>query len=48
MKPETLRDNTLDWMDRLFKSPGFDAACWAIIILAVLYFSPAVVRILSR
>jgi len=48
MKPETLRDETLDWMDRFFESPGFESACWAIIILAVLYFSPAVVQILSR
>lgn len=48
MQPETLRDDTLDWTDRLFRSRGLEIACWAIIILAVLYFSPAVVRILLR
>ena len=48
MNAENLRDRTLDWMDRFFDSPVFAVACWVVIILALFYFAPAVVRILAR
>ena len=48
MTVEIIRDKTVDWVERLFDSPGFDLACRAIIVLAALYFLPAIVRILAR
>ena len=48
MNAEIIRDKTVGWVDRLFGSPYFDVACWAVIVLAVIYFLPAVIRILAR
>ena len=48
MKSELLRDRTLDWIERLFNGPHLDRFCWAVMIIAALYFTPAVVRIWTR
>lgn len=48
MKAEIIGDKTVDWVDRLFGSPYFDVSCLAVIVLALIYFLPAIVRILAR
>jgi hypothetical protein len=48
VKAEIVRDKTLDWIERLFEDPGFDLACRAVIVLAILYFLPVIITILAR
>ena len=46
MKPEVIRDKTLDWFERLMNSPWLDRVCWVVIILAALYFGTVAAHIL--
>jgi hypothetical protein len=46
MKPEIIRDRTLDWFEALMNSPWCDRMCWIVIIVAALYFGPTIVKIL--
>lgn len=39
MTKEHLRDKTLDWMDDIFNGKLLDRSCWAVMILAALYFA---------
>mgnify|MGYP001565893411 FL=1 len=48
MTREILRDKTLDGLERFFDGSGFKWGCWALIILAVMYFGPVYIRILAR
>jgi hypothetical protein len=43
-----LRDKTLEGLDRFFAGSGLELCCWAVIIVAVLYFGPVCIRILAR
>jgi len=45
---EILRDKTLEGLEKFFDGPGLKWFCWAVIILAVLYFGPVCIRILAR
>lgn len=46
MKPEIIRDRTLDWFERLMNSAWIERGGWIVIILATLYFVPVAARIL--
>ncbi|HPN08365.1 MAG TPA: hypothetical protein PLU95_03605 [Syntrophales bacterium] len=48
MKPEVIRDRTLDWFERMMNSLWLERACWGVIGAAVLYFGPVAVWILLR
>lgn len=48
MKPEIIRDRTLDWFERFINSPWLDRACWIVIVLSALYFGPVAARIIFR
>ena len=39
MTREILGDKTLDWIEKLFNGPYLDRACWAVMIVAALYFA---------
>ncbi len=38
MKPEIIRDKTLDWFERVTKSPWLDRICVDFILVATGYF----------
>lgn len=38
MRPEIIRDKTLDWFERMMGSPWLDRGCMAFIAIAVIYF----------
>ncbi len=48
MKKETLRDETLSVLEGFLKNRWFDRACWAVIVIAILYFGPVVIEILIK
>lgn len=48
MKPEIIRDRTLDWFERMMISPWLDRACWIVIVLGALYFGPVAIAIILR
>lgn len=48
MKPEIIRDRTLDWLERLMNSPWLERGCWCVIVAAALFFGPVAVRILIK
>jgi len=46
IRPELIRDRTLDWFERMMNSPWLERACWGVIVLAALYFSPVIMHII--
>lgn len=48
IKPEFIRDKTLDWFEWMMNSPWLERACWIVIVLAALYFSPVIIHIIDR
>lgn len=48
MKPEIIRDRTLDLFERMIGSPWLERSCWIVIILAALYFGPVAIAIMIR
>ncbi|GAB6270554.1 MAG: hypothetical protein STSR0003_03940 [Smithella sp.] len=48
MKPEIIRDKTLDWFERMMDSPWLERACWGVIVAAALFFGPVAVHILIK
>ena len=42
MKPEIIRDRTLDWFERFMDSPWLDRISWFVIGAAALYFLPLI------
>jgi len=45
---EIMRDKTLEGLERFFDGSGLKWCCWAVIVLAVMYFGPVCIRILAR
>jgi len=45
---ENLRDKMLDGLERFFDGSGLKWCCWAVIVLAAMYFGPVCIRLLAR
>ena len=43
-----IRDNTLDWFERMMNSPWLDRGCWAVNGIAVIYFGLIALNVLTR
>lgn len=48
MKADKIAERTLDTMERFFDSRGLKRTIWAVLILAVIYFSPVIYNIINR
>jgi hypothetical protein len=48
MKADKIAERTLDTMERFFDSRGLKRAIWAVLILAIIYFSPIIFSIFNR
>lgn len=47
-KADDVAEKTLDTMERFFNSRGLKRVTWALLILAVIYFSPVIYNIFNR